>query len=84
MKHKSLVNKLVKSGFKVENVSYRDDFFFAKGKKNMVEWFHTEFNDCTTPYIKKIGDKDDLMTDYHCGFFAGSIKEVIKYLEMVD
>jgi hypothetical protein len=76
MLHTSLVNKLNKAGFKIED-NGRSFYVYSKNNKQVLEW-HTQKSgeklDVVCLKYRSVNDRNDIMTDYHAGFYVDSIK----------
>jgi len=89
MKTQSLIKAIEKSGIKVEkNVRDFLDYdgipgqsisYFAKGNRYKVHWHESEGNaDCVQ--VQQLHESNDSMTDYFPGYWANTIKQVIRSL----
>lgn len=86
MKHTRLIKELAKHSIPYESWEHGGGFRFrASGKQYYATWYYRPYDgfndDCAhSVYVCKNGDKDDLMTDYFCGFFPDTYKRAIEYL----
>lgn len=76
MKLKSLINAINKTGLEIET---NGRSYYVKGPKNSLE-FYIQEDKVVSLYASPNNDKDDLYTDYYCGFFPKTIKRAIEYL----
>lgn len=79
MKIKSLENAIKKAGYTINQSRFNNNFYIVKGQYNTVSYYHQD-DIAVCVKIQANGTQDDAMSDMFYGFFAKTIKEVIKYL----
>lgn len=91
MKTSSLKKAIEKMGFKVMESQrpFRNILtgqmdngrseFYAQGNKYKVHWYDQE-GSAICVQVQKIGDENDSQSDYFPGYFADTIKEIIRSL----
>ncbi|MFN3454041.1 MAG: hypothetical protein ACK41T_03710 [Pseudobdellovibrio sp.] len=77
MKFKSLTTALIKHGLELTT---NGNQYYAIGVEYSVS-FYKQDDRAVAVYVTPNDDKDDLYTDYHCGFFPKTIKRIFEYVK---
>ena len=74
--HKKIMKLLSDLNITLTRREMNSRAYFAQGKRNYMEWWVEEDGSVVQVNVHSNGNRDDIMSDYFCGWFPKTYKRI--------